>query len=449
MKSDNSTVSDATVRSETPPPVKTDARVHSRLGWWLIIVFLGSFLLWAFLAPLDKGVPMAGTVTVAGNKKAVQHLTGGTVDDLLVKEGDVVKAGQLLVKMNSVQARSNAEITRVQYMNALATEARLLAERDGRPAINFPPETLAGASSDPRVAATVAVQRQLFASRQGALRSEVAALEQNIAGLEAFAKGVEASREGKRLQLSLLKEQIDGMRGLAKDGYMPRNRLLELERNHAQIEAAVSEDTGTLGRNLSQIGEMRLRANQVQQDFQKELRTQLAEAQKEVDALRSRLEGLDYELANAEVKAPVDGMVADVAIFTEGGVVAPGFRMMDIVPLDEPLIVEGQVPVHLIDSVHPKLPVELIFSAFNQNTTPRIPGVVTQVSPDRLIDEATGMPYYRMRAEVTPEGRKLLVDLQVRAGMPVELFVTTGERTLANYLIRPLQDNFRMSLTEE
>lgn len=449
MNSDNSTVSDATVRSETPPPVKTDARVHSRLGWWLIIVFLGSFLLWAFLAPLDKGVPMAGTVTVAGNKKAVQHLTGGTVDDLLVKEGDVVKAGQLLVKMNSVQARSNAEITRVQYMNALATEARLLAERDGKPAINFPPETLAGASSDPRVAATVAVQRQLFASRQGALRSEVAALEQNIAGLEAFAKGVEASREGKRLQLSLLKEQIDGMRGLAKDGYMPRNRLLELERNHAQIEAAVSEDTGTLGRNLSQIGEMRLRANQVQQDFQKELRTQLAEAQKEVDALRSRLEGLDYELANAEVKAPVDGMVADVAIFTEGGVVAPGFRMMDIVPLDEPLIVEGQVPVHLIDSVHPQLPVELIFSAFNQNTTPRIPGVVTQVSPDRLIDEATGMPYYRMRAEVTPEGRKLLVDLQVRAGMPVELFVTTGERTLANYLIRPLQDNFRMSLTEE
>lgn len=449
MNSDNSTVSDATVRSETPSPVKTDARVHSRLGWWLIIVFLGSFLLWAFLAPLDKGVPMAGTVTVAGNKKAVQHLTGGTVEDLLVREGDVVKAGQVLVKMNSVQARSNAEITRVQYMNALATEARLLAERDGRPAIDFPPQALAAAGSDPRVAATVAVQRQLFASRQGALRSEVAALEQNIAGLEAFAKGVEASREGKRLQLSLLKEQIDGMRGLAKDGYMPRNRLLELERNHAQIEASVSEDTGTLGRNQSQIGEMRLRAAQVQLDFQKELRSQLAEAQKEVDALRSRLEGLDYELANAEVKAPVDGMVADVAIFTEGGVVAPGFRMMDIVPLDEPLIVEGQVPVHLIDSVHPQLPVELIFSAFNQNTTPRIPGVVTQVSPDRLVDEATGMPYYRMRAEVTPEGRKLLVDLQVRAGMPVELFVTTGERTLANYLIRPLQDNFRMSLTEE
>jgi membrane fusion protein, protease secretion system len=449
MNNDTSAAVDAEARSDTKEAVKTDARVHSRLGWWLIVVFLGGFLLWAFLAPLDKGVPMGGTVTVAGNKKAVQHLTGGTVDKLLVKEGDTVKAGQVLVRMNSVQAHANAETSRVQFMNALATEARLMAERDGLQNIVFPPETLAAANNDPRVASTLAVQRQLFSSRQGALRSEVAALSENIAGLQAFGKGVEQSREGKLLQLKLLKQQVDGMRDLAKDGYMPRNRLLELERDAARLDASVAEDTGTLGRNQSQMGEMRLRMLQVQQDFQKELRTQLAETQKEVDALRSRLQGLDYEVNNAEVKAPVEGMVADVAVFTEGGVVAPGFRMMDIVPLDEPLVVEGQVPVHLIDSVHPKLPVELIFSAFNQNTTPRISGVVTQVSPDRLVDEKSGEPYYRMRAEVTPEGRKMLANLQVRPGMPVELFVRTGERTLANYLIKPLRDNFRMSLTEE
>ena len=448
MTTDALAVTDATIRQEDENPVKTDASSHARLGWWLVLVGLGSFLIWAFFAPLDKGVPMGGTVTVAGNKKAVQHLTGGTVEEIFVKEGDTVTAGQALVRMNSVQARANAEITRIQFLAARITEARLLAERDGRPSLVFPPDIQAS-GNDPRVATTLAVQKQLFESRQGALRSDLAATEQNIFGLNAYAAGVEESRQGKLLQLRLLQQQIDGMRDLAKDGYMPRNRLLELERNYAQIEASIAEDTGNLGRNQSQVSELRLRALLRQQDYQKEVRTQLTEIQQQVDALRNRLEGLDYELNNAEVKAPVSGMVADVSIFTEGGVVSPGFRMMDIVPLDEPLIVEGQVPVHLIDSVHPKLPVELIFSAFNQNTTPRIPGIVTQVSPDRLVDEQTGMPYYRMRAEVTPEGRKLLADLQVRPGMPVELFVRTGERTLMNYLLRPLRDNFRMSMTEE
>jgi protease secretion system membrane fusion protein len=171
--------------------------------------------------------------------------------------------------------------------------------------------------------------------------------------------------------------------------------------------------------------------------------------QKEAEALRARLQGLDHEVANAVVRAPVDGVVADVSIFTVGGVVAPGLRMMDVLPLNEPLIVEGQVPVHLIDSVRQGLPVELIFSAFNQNTTPRVPGIVTQVSPDRLDDPKTGLPYSRLRAEITAEGRQILSRLDVRPGMPVELFVKTGERTLLSYLFKPLRDNFRLSLTEE
>jgi len=448
MTTNNPVVLNFTPSPADEHPVETDARSHTRLGWWIVLAGLGSFFLWAFLAPLDKGVPLTGTVTVAGNKKAVQHLTGGTVEAIRVKEGDLVKAGQSLVEMNSVQARANAEITRVQYITTRSTEARLLAERDGRATVVFPPETVA-AQADPRVAATMNVQQQLFASRQGALRSELAAFDENIAGILAHNAGLEQSRESKQEQIRLLREQLDGVRDLARDGYVPRNRLLELERSHAQLAASMSEDLGNIGRGQRQIAELKLRRLQRLQDFQKEVRTQLAEVQKEADALRNRLEGLDYELANAVVKAPVDGMVAELNIFTEGGVVAPGFRMMDIVPLGEPLIVEGQIPVHLIDSVHASLPVELIFSAFNQNTTPHIPGVVTQVSPDRLIDEQSGVPYYRMRAEVTPEGRALMSSLQVRPGMPVDLFVKTGERTLMNYLLRPLNDNLKMALTEE
>ncbi|MEX1166255.1 MAG: HlyD family type I secretion periplasmic adaptor subunit [Hydrogenophaga sp.] len=441
-------VTDVASRSEDDNPVKTDAGAPVRVGWWILILGLGTFLFWGFLAPLDQGVPMTGTVTVAGNKKAVQHQTGGTIQKILVKEGDAVKSGQPLVEMDGTQSRSNAETTRIQYFTARSAEARLIAERDSLKTIAFPPETL-GANVDARIAGTIDIQRQLFSARLGAQRSELAAIDENVAGLLAQNAGLDASRTGKQLQLTLLKEQVAGMRNLAKDGYAPRNRLLELERTLAQLEAAVLEDTGNLTRGQRQISELKLRRLQRQQDFQKEVRSQLADVQKETEALRSRLEGLDHDVNNNLVRAPVDGVVADMAVHTDGGVVGPGFRMMDIVPLDEPLIVEGQIPIHLVDSVHPDLPVDLIFSAFNQNTTPRIPAKVTQVSPDRLIDEATGMPYFRMRAEITPEGQKQMATLSVRAGMPVELFVRTGERSLMNYLMRPLSDHLKSSMSEE
>ena len=435
-------------REAGPTAVKTDAFALIRLGWLTVLLGLGGFLLWGFLAPLDQGVPMTGKVTVTGNKKAVQHQTGGTIRKILVNEGDLVKAGQPLVEMDGTTNRSNAETTRIQYFTARSTEARLIAERDGLDRIAFPPETLA-ADADPRIAATIDIQRQLFIARRGAQRSELSAIDENLAGLQAQNAGITSSREGKQRQLALLAEQVKGMRNLAKDGYAPRNRLLELERTLAQIEAAVLEDASNLTRGQRQISELKLRRLQRQQDFQTEVRQQLAEVQKETEALHSRLEGLDHEVTNAFVRAPAHGMVADVAVFTDGGVVPPGFRMMDIVPLNEPFSVEGQIPVHLVDSVHPDLPVELIFSAFNRNTTPRIPAVVTQVSPDRLVDEVTHMPYYRMRADITPEGRKEMAQLNVRAGMPVDLFVKTGERSLMNYLLRPLSDHFKSSLSEE
>lgn len=428
--------------------LKTDGRQHSRWGWGIVLAGLGSFVLWALLAPLDQGVPVTGTVMVAGNKKAVQHLTGGTVEAILVREGDAVHPGQVLVRMNAVQTTANAAITRVKYHTARSTEARLLAERDGLSAIQFAQDTL-DARAQPRVASMLSVQQQLFASRRYSLQAELSALSESMAGIEAHNAGLKEAREGKLEQQRMLHEQLVSMRELARDGFVARNRLLELERISAQLSTSMSEDFGTIARSQRQIGEIKLRRLQRQQEFQMEVRTQLAEIQKEVDMLGSQLEGLEYELANAQVKASVAGIVADVSVFTEGGVVAAGFRMMDIVPSSEPLLVQAQVPVHLIDSVHTDLPVELIFSSFNQNTTPRVPGVVTQVSPDRLVDPQTGVPYFRIYATITAEGQKLLGGLPVRPGMPVDLFVKTGERTLANYLLRPVHDNFKMAMTEE
>lgn len=444
----------ASVIDEAPPQevevlnINTDSKSHTRLGWWIVVAGVGGFLLWASLAPLDKGVPLTGTVTVATSKKAIQHLTGGTVDAILVQEGDVVKAGTVLVRMNSVQAKADAEVTRVQYFTARAAEARLLAERDGRKQMAFPLD-LESAKNDPRVANNISGQKQLFYSRQAELHSELSAFQENISGLISQNQGLEESLVSKKMQLGFMREQLDGMRDLSSEGYVARNRLLDLEQAYVQLKASIAEDMGNIARGKRQIGELRFRQLQRQQEYQKEVRTQLSEVQKEAGALANRLTALDYDLSNVLVKAPVDGTVVGMNVFTRGGVIAPGFRMMDMVPSDDPLIVEGQLPVHLIDKVHPNLPVELRFTAFNQNTTPQVPGIVTQVSADRFVDEKSGQPYYKLYAKVAPEGMKMIANLQIRPGMPVDLFVKTGERTMMNYLLKPLMDHFKMSMSEE
>jgi protease secretion system membrane fusion protein len=434
----------------TPLEVNTDARPYSRLGWLIVLLGVGGFLLWALTAPLDKGVPLSGTVAKESNRKAVQYQQGGTIQEILVKDGDVVKAGQTVVRMNPVVAKSAFEITDSQYLTSRATEARLEAERDGRKTIAFPPD-LEQRRSDPRVAELMTLQSQLLASRTSSLQSELSGMDESIAGLKVQIKGLEESRDSKKEQIKLLKEQLDGMRDLAKEGYVARNRMLELERTYAQLQGAISEDIGNIGRARSQVIELTLRKSQRTQDYQKEVRTQLADTQKEAEALGARLEAQKYDLANVEVKAPVAGTVVGLAVFTNGGVVNPGFKMMDIVPSDDPLIIEGQLPVNLVDKVHDGLKVELIFAAFNTNRTPHIEGEVETVSADRSVDERTGTPYYKVRVKVTPAGQKMIAahKLNIIPGMPVELFVNTGERTMMNYLLKPVFDRAKSSMSED
>lgn len=437
-----------TVPVDLSNQVETDETHYTKLGWWIVLAGFGGFILWASFAPLDKGVPISGTVTVASNLQAVQHQTGGTIDRILVKEGDHVKVGQVVVRMNDVQIKAQAEITRSQLYTARAVEARLLAERDSKNEIVFPAELLS-LQSDPRVANNLIIQNQLFTSRRLALQHEIAALDEGTAGLKVQLRGLEATKISKNQQLKFLEEQLVNLRELAKDGFVPRNRVLDLERTYTQLAGEISSDIGNIGRTQRQITELEQRRIHRQQEYQKEVRQQLSDIQREADSLSSRLSGQDFELANVEVRAPVDGIVVGMNVFTEGGVIGPGFKLMDIVPSDDVLVITGQVPVHLIDKVHVDLPVDLIFSALNQKKTPNIPGIVTQVSADRLTDERTGLPYYNMKAKVTSEGMKQLSDQLIRAGMPVEIFIKTGERSLMSYLFKPILDRVHSSLSEE
>ncbi|AEJ00308.1 type I secretion membrane fusion protein, HlyD family [Nitrosomonas sp. Is79A3] len=437
-----------TVPVDLSNQVETDETHYTKLGWWIVLAGFGGFILWASFAPLDKGVPISGTVTVASNLQAVQHQTGGTIDRILVKEGDHVKVGQVVVRMNDVQIKAQAEITRSQLYTARAVEARLLAERDSKNEIAFLAELLS-LQSDPRVANNLIIQNQLFTSRRLALQHEIAALDEGTAGLKVQLRGLEATKISKNQQLKFLEEQLVNLRELAKDGFVPRNRVLDLERTYTQLAGEISSDIGNIGRTQRQITELEQRRIHRQQEYQKEVRQQLSDIQREADSLSSRLSGQDFELANVEVRAPVDGFVVGMNVFTEGGVIGPGFKLMDIVPSDDVLVITGQVPVHLIDKVHVDLPVDLIFSALNQKKTPNIPGIVTQVSADRLTDERTGLPYYNMKAKVTSEGMKQLSDQLIRAGMPVEVFIKTGERSLMSYLFKPILDRVHSSLSEE
>ncbi|SFK79083.1 membrane fusion protein, protease secretion system [Nitrosomonas aestuarii] len=448
LQAENNAIKSKLAPADQSTEVKTDETVHARLGWWIVLVGVGGFVLWAFFAPLDKGVPLSGTVTVDTNRKAVQHRTGGIIDEIYVKEGDHVEAGQVLARMNDVQVMAQAEITRAQLITARTMQARLIAERDEKNVIEYPDNLLA-AQDDPRISNNILTQNQLFNSRQLAMQHEMAALDENVAGLTVQLRGLEASRSSKKQQLVFLQEQLTSLRELAKDGFVPRNRVLDLERTHVQLHGEISAETGEIGRIQRQIAELKQRRIQRFQEHQKEVRQQLSDIQREVDSLSSQLIGQEFELANVLVKAPVEGIVVGMNVFTQGGVISPGFRLMDIVPSDDPLMITGRVPVHLIDKVHPGLHVDLIFSAFNQNITPNIPGEVLQVSADRLTDERTEEPYYQLRVRVTPEGMQLLTHHQVRAGMPVEIFVKTGERSLMNYLFKPILDRLHASMSEE
>lgn len=446
------TVHNAFIRpSDTPAPenlLRLDARRPARLGRWLVFAGFGGFLLWGALAPLDKGVPLSGTVMVAGSRQAVQHPTGGVIGQLQVRDGDRVAAGQVLLTLDPTVAEAQLGSLRVQYVNARASEARLLAERDGSADLVFP-QNLSTQASEPWVATALDAQRQLRSSRRQALEMELGGLRESIAGAEASLLGLQGSLASKQAQRDSLDEQLRGLRELARDGYIPRNRLLDSERLLAQVNGSIAEDLGAIGRTRRQVLELKLRVGQRQQEFQNEVRQQLGEQQATAQDLDNRLRSAEFELAHTQVRSPAAGTVVGLSVFTNGGVIARGQQLMEIVPSDAQLLVDARAPVEMVDRLHPGLPVELMFVAFNQSTTPRVDGEVTLVSADRLLDDKTQQPYYQVRIKVSPQGSQALAGLDIRPGMPVEAFVRTGERSLLNYLFKPLADRVHIALAEE
>jgi protease secretion system membrane fusion protein len=430
-------------------PVKKSARL-GRVGVAVLVLGLLGLLAWAALAPLDEGVPTMATVAIDTKRKAVQHLQGGIIREVLVREGDEVKEGQTLVRLDDAVSKANYEATRQRYLALRAMESRLQAEQGGRERIEFGPE-LREAAGDPLIARHMASQEQVFATRRLALRADLQAIEESIRGQEAAIQAYTGMLESRSAQRKLVQEQLGNISGLVKEGYAPRNQQLELERQVAEVTTAMTDLQGNTARARQAIAELRQRALSRQQDYRKETDSQLADVAREVQSDEGKFKALREDLERTVIKSPATGQVVGLVFQTVGGVIPPGQKIMDIVPEKEALLLEAQIPPHLIDAVQPGLKTDVRFSAFAHSPQLVVEGEVKSVSADLLAEQTPQglMSYFLARVQLTPEGMKGLGKHQIQPGMPAEVIIRTGERTVLTYLLHPLTRRVASSMKEQ
>ncbi len=448
--SENSTVepSASTAAADTAPAAAPRQGGAARIGLWALGLGFTGFLLWAGFAPLDEGVPAKGMVAIDTKRKAVQHLTGGLIRQVLVGEGDRVTEGQPLIRLDEAAARANFETVRQRYLGLRAMEDRLLAEQQGRASIAFH-QDIQDASASPQITQVLMTQQQLLISRRAALRADLQSSEEAIQGQQGLMQAYDAMTLNRKTQRALLTEELGHTQDLVKEGYAPRNRQLELERMVADSAAGLAELQGNSIRAQRSVSELQQRRIVRQQEYRKEVDLQLAEVAREVYGDAEKFSAARDDLDRILIKSPAAGQVVGLAVQTVGGVIAPGQKLMDIVPEGQVLLIEVRVAPHLIDRVHAGLSVDVRFSSFAHTPQLVVAGKVASVSADSLVDPQTGVAYYLARIGVTAEGREKLGQRQLQPGMPVEVVFLTGQRTLLTYLLSPLTKRLAASMKEE
>lgn len=430
--------------------VDDDATRVARFGLLVLLIGLGGFFLWASLAPLGSGMMGAGTVSVAGERKLVQSVLGGSIERILIREGEKVEQGQLLLQINTTQQQAERDVVLGQWLTARATEARLVAERLDHDDIQWPPDMMMLAS-DPRTQAAMQLQTNLFRTRRAEQQNQMQILRHEQASLSEQLAGYEEIKINQDSQLSFQRRELEGLRSLAKDGYVPRNRLFEAERSAAQLGSQRASAISDIGRTRQALNESKLKLLQQTQAFRSEVESQLTQVSGDASTLADRYKALDFEVRNGSVVAPVAGQVMELAVHTVGGVVPAGQKLMEIVPIGSPWIVKARFPTKLIERLRPGLMVEMRFTSLDVTVQPVVEGKVATVSADQQIDEATKEPYVAVTVEVSAEtvAELLKAGLNVKPGMQAEIIIKTGERTLLAYLMKPLTQRLRAAFREE
>lgn len=418
----------------------------TRVGYLMLLVTFGLFGGWAALAPLDSSALAPGVVTVKSYRKTVQHLEGGIVRELRVHDGDLVKTGDVLLVLDSTQARSDMEMTRSQLIAALQLQARLEAERDALPE---PVAVPALDPADPRVQEARDSEARIFQTRRTSLLGEIGLQEKTIGQIEEQIRGFKTIIGSKQTLAASYQEEIVDLRALLAEGYVDKQRLREQERSLSRLQTEIAESQSEIAQARVHIDEARLKILQLKKAFASEVAGLLGDARSKVYELRERLATLQDRDQRTDILAPEAGMVMGMTVHTLGAVVSPGTALLDIVPANEELIVEAQVSPMDIDRIALGKLADIRFSAFKSSTTPVIEGRLVQISADRLINKDTGTAYYLARVALTDKGRQTLGNLTLVPGMPVEVLVNTGARTLLQYLIQPASNVFARSLIED
>lgn len=427
------------------PQVDTSMDGPKRIGLFIFFLVFGVFGVWAAVAPLDGAAHAPGTVIVRSDRQVVQHLEGGIVREIRVRNGDPVDAGQPLVVLDDTQSLAQLEIARAQYAALRAQEARLLAERDGLDEVQYPLD-LSALERNAQI--EMASQTQLFHTRRNALEGSIEVLEQRIEQLHSRLGGMRALQESKQELADSYTEELDDVRTLLLEGFSDRNRLRELERNGASLRGEAAELIATISSTEIEIGETRLQILQQRREFQNEVATQLAETQSRLKDAQERVTALTDVVSRTVVKAPVAGVVNGLLVHTIGAVIAPGTAFAEVVPQTDELVVEARLSPMDIDRVAVAQEAMIRFSSFS-SAVPNITGTVIHVSADSFTDSNTGASYYTARIEVSAEGVTELGNLVLVPGMPAEVFINTGSRTFFQYILKPISNALARSFIED
>ena len=435
-------------RSTGAPTAPTSIGKILVAGYLVVGIGLVGFLLWAVSVPLSSAVITPGVVKVDTNRKAIQHLEGGIVEEIRVRDGDRVAAGEVLILLDGTRAVATLSVLESSQDAALAQDARLRAERDGRSSIEFP-AILLSRGQDPSVAELLKSQRALFAARRASMTGEMEILSQQIDYLQQDITGLNAQLRSKERQKEIAGGELSDLRGLVSRGLSDKMRLLTLERELADLEGDRGELLSGIASANSQIAEKELRQLQIEKGLHEEVVSELRKLQMELLDLAERTNAARHTVEHTEIRAPVAGTVVDLRAHTEGGVVAAGETLLEIVPAADRLIVEAKVRPEDIEGVRVGLAAGVKFSALKQRSTPEVNGVVRYVAADIVEDPRSGVAYFVSRIEVSDEELKRLGGIRIQPGMFAEVFIRTGERTPAQYLLQPLLDSFRRAWREQ
>lgn len=429
------------------PPAEAYAK-YLRQGFialFILVVCMGG---WASVFKIKGAVIASGVIMVEGKPKTLQHLDGGIVGDILVKNGDVVKAGQIVLRLDPTAMDANRTIVEKRLFEAQARVDRLRAEWDGAKEISWS-KILVDAGDRADVAEIITGQQKLFEARKKSMSGQVAQLRQRIKQSREQIQGLNDLIGSKRAQLSLIGEELDGLRKLLIKGYVPKTRVLALEREQARIGGDISTHRSDISRTHSAIGETEIQILQIKKDAIAEILTELRQVESERSDLNEQLITASDQSARIDITSPVAGIVHDMSVTTIGGVITPGQPIMQIIPVNDRLIIEARIQPVDIDQVYVGQPARIHLSAFSQRTTPQLDGFVINTSADSLVDQVTGAPYFSVRIEIPPSEKEKLGELVLIPGMPAESFIQTEERTVLNYILRPFIDQLGRSFREE